>query len=177
MSRGTVFKDTVNLVTEECYKCGATFAFPEEIYNRCLRNHNRLFYCPNGHGQVYNGITDEQKLRERLEQEQRRVVEIETRANRVSGNYSRMRKRIANGVCPCCNRTFQNLLNHMRKEHPDFSNEKILKSLRLLFGLTQAELSEEAGVNAAYISNYERGAYVPECAGKRIENWLNSHTK
>jgi hypothetical protein len=27
---------------------------------------------------------------------------------------------VANGVCPCCNRTFQNLARHMAGKHPDY---------------------------------------------------------
>lgn len=33
---------------------------------------------------------------------------------------TRTRNRIAAGVCPCCNRTFQNLADHMRTLHADY---------------------------------------------------------
>lgn len=174
MSRGTIFVDKVRLVTEECCNCGVVWAFPEEMQDKCLRDHSRRFYCPNGHSQFYTGKTEEQKLRERLEREQERARELETQKNRISSNYSRMRKRVASGVCPCCNRTFQNLMAHMRTEHPDFGGEKQVKTLRLLFGLTQYDLAKEVGVNAVYISAFENGKYVSERAKERIENWLAS---
>jgi hypothetical protein len=34
-----------------------------------------------------------------------------------------MRKRIQSGVCPCCNRTFENLGRHMKSKHPAFDYE------------------------------------------------------
>ncbi len=32
---------------------------------------------------------------------------------------SRQLKRVNKGVCPCCNRTFVNLANHMKTTHPE----------------------------------------------------------
>lgn len=34
-----------------------------------------------------------------------------------------MKNRVANGVCPCCNRHFENLERHMKGQHPDFQPE------------------------------------------------------
>jgi len=172
MSIGTKLFDGVMLITEECYKCGVTFAFPVEIYERCHRDHERSFYCPNGHGQVYTGKTSEQKLKERLEQEARRNQELENRAGRISKNYMRMRKRVANGVCPCCNRTFQNLFRHMKSEHPDFAERKVLKTMRLAFGLTQNDLAKEVGVGVHHVSMYENNKSAPEYAIECINHWI-----
>jgi len=36
---------------------------------------------------------------------------------------TRLKNRVAAGVCPCCNRTFQNLARHMDHQHPDFKSE------------------------------------------------------
>lgn len=171
-----IYVDGIEFVTIECYKCGVPFAMTNDLNNRCLRNHNRSFYCPNGHSQAYIGKTKEQKLKERLEQEQSRSGKLEERANKISGNYTRMRKRVANGICPCCNRTFQNLLNHMKTKHPDFGDRKILKTLRLLYGLTQQTLSDETGVSTHYISRYENNKYIPEEAREDINNWISNST-
>ena len=32
-------------------------------------------------------------------------------------------KRVSNGTCPCCNRQFQNMRDHMRMKHPEFKAE------------------------------------------------------
>ncbi len=34
---------------------------------------------------------------------------------------TKVKKRAANGVCPCCNRTFSDLARHMKAKHPDFA--------------------------------------------------------
>lgn len=120
------------LVTEECYKCGITFAMPAQFKRDRLDDH-ASFYCPNGHGQQYIGKTDAQKLkeaRERLDQ-----AHASLRANRdqlqaserskaaLKGVVTRTKRRIANGVCPCCSRTFKNLASHMEGQHPDYVSE------------------------------------------------------
>jgi hypothetical protein len=33
---------------------------------------------------------------------------------------TKLRKRVANGVCPCCKRKFSNVVLHMRQEHPEY---------------------------------------------------------
>ena len=34
-------------------------------------------------------------------------------------------KRVHNGVCPCCNRSFQNLQKHMKTKHPEIAGKGI----------------------------------------------------
>ena len=33
-------------------------------------------------------------------------------------------KRIKNGICPCCNRTFKQLAAHMKNKHPEYVEHK-----------------------------------------------------
>ena len=33
---------------------------------------------------------------------------------------TRLKNRVASGVCPCCNRTFKQLAAHMSRQHPEF---------------------------------------------------------
>lgn len=37
----------------------------------------------------------------------------------LKGMLTKERKRVGNGVCPCCNRSFSNLQRHMVSKHPD----------------------------------------------------------
>ena len=62
----------------------------------------------------------------------------------VSKAHKRMRERVMNGVCPCCNRTFQNLREHMKSEHADFGTVQTLAALRQAFGMTQEAVAKEA---------------------------------
>jgi hypothetical protein len=57
----------------------------------------------------------EQKDREREAKEQ-----AERRLSATRGVVTRIRNRVANGVCPCCNRTFADLHRHMASQHPEF---------------------------------------------------------
>lgn len=42
----------------------------------------------------------------------------------TKGRLTKTKKRIANGVCPCCNRHFVNLERHMTGKHPDYTKEQ-----------------------------------------------------
>lgn len=43
------------------------------------------------------------------------------RANGYKGHATRITKRAKAGVCPCCNRSFENLRRHMASQHPTFT--------------------------------------------------------
>ena len=81
---------------------------------------------------------------------------------------------MANGVCPCCNRSFENLRNHMHTQHPDYGQEKTLRALRIAFGMTQEALAREAGVTAPQVSMFENNRPVSAEARTRLEWWLDN---
>lgn len=115
----------VGFVTETCCQkgCNVTFAMTTEFYNR-VRNDHSWWYCPLGHAQHYTGTSDEQKLREAQARETALRDQLEAsirdgEAQRVE--LARIRQRIANGVCPCCNRSFGNVRAHMESQHPDYA--------------------------------------------------------
>jgi DNA repair exonuclease SbcCD ATPase subunit len=123
-----VINTAVRLVTEECYSCGVLFAMPQTLREKLLADHSRNFYCPNGHDQHYIGKTDAQLAQERAERLERQLAnrDEDLRAERAAhratkGNVTKLRKRVANGVCPCCNRSFANLHRHMENQHPDYA--------------------------------------------------------
>ena len=39
----------------------------------------------------------------------------------AKGELTKMKKRVGNGVCPCCNRQFVNLQRHMATQHPGYA--------------------------------------------------------
>lgn len=166
---------------EQCCNCGMSFAMTADFKRRRLKD-RESFYCPSGHRQHYIGKTEEQKLKEELERKQQmldaaqaRAVTAERDGEIVAKAHRKMRTRVMNGVCPCCNRTFQNLLMHMKSEHPDFKETMNLSMLRAAFCMTQAAVAKEAGVNAASVSLYEREHPVPTYAKQRLDNWVESH--
>lgn len=118
----------LELWVSDCFTCGVIFAMTSEHEER-LRESHATFYCPNGHTMWFKpGKSDEQKLkeakvRETALQDQLTSAIHDAEATRVA--LLRDRERFANGVCPCCNRTFQNVLRHMKGEHPDYDITKV----------------------------------------------------
>jgi len=168
------------LETETCSNCGIVFAMPVD-YQRRRRKDHKSFYCPAGHGQHYTGATEEQKLKRELERRESELTDARDRANRLMAErdaaaktHRKMRTRVANGVCPCCNRSFENLRNHMKSQHAEYGEQQTLYALRTAFGMTQVQVADEAGVPSPYVSNYERGRPVPAEAKQRLDGWVNA---
>jgi hypothetical protein len=114
----------------KCYACGVWFA---SSVISLRRQDGKSFYCPNGHSQHYTE-TAEARLRAELEgvkrdrdyyQKQYRTKSEEAKwaradAKRKGTVLRKTKERIKNGVCPCCNRSFENLRRHMETKHPQF---------------------------------------------------------
>lgn len=110
------------LITETCFSCGVLFALTEDFRKQRLRD-RKNFYCPNGHDQHYVGETDADRLRKAQARETalRDQLDASVRdAEQVRQALLRDRQRFVNGVCPCCNRSFENVRRHMSNQHPDY---------------------------------------------------------
>lgn len=127
----TIYK-TIALVTVECCNCHMTFGMPEQLKQRLLDSH-KDFYCPAGHNQHYVGETELARTKRQLEETRKyngdlqNRIEEKTKAiivqkglvTRYRNARDKIKVRVDNGVCPCCNRTFQNLARHMKTKHSD----------------------------------------------------------
>ncbi len=112
--------------------CGMRHAVPEELAECQQRQHDNGervvdIYCPLGHSYVPAGKGEAERLRERLRREERRSASLlaeldqEQASHRATkGQLTKTKKRIANGICPCCHRSFVNVARHMKSQHPDF---------------------------------------------------------
>ncbi len=174
----TKYVDSIRMVTEECCECGTNFAMTQDLQSKFLRS-RKSFFCPNGHSQHYIEKTVEQKLKDQLVKKTRRINSLNSNVNnlkkqknKVVKQYNHVRNRIKNGVCPCCNRTFTNLLNHMETQHPEFGRHDILKSIRNVYGLSQKALGFEIGINPLYISKYENNKPLSVDNKKLIDSWI-----
>ncbi len=130
---------TSELTVTKCW-CGLEHAVPKSLYDELVRqrderNQKMSCYCPLGHTWVVSGTSklkeaEDQLARERAAHDQRvaSLKDALTRAkNQATANKAaktRLKNRIANGVCPCCTRSFSNLARHMEHMHPDFKKEK-----------------------------------------------------
>jgi hypothetical protein len=124
MTRKTlILNQTIEFELLDCPTCFVAVAAPiDYIANR--RKDGRTFYCLNGHHlswaetetdrlkkQVETAKASEQFWRERAEAEQRSHAG-------TKGELTKTKKRVTHGVCPCCNRQFQNVRRHMLTQHP-----------------------------------------------------------
>lgn len=102
---------------------GFDFAMSRTFYDETQRT-KRTWYCPMGHPRAWRGKTTEQSLKDARAkathlQDQLRAAVRDAEASRVQ--LLRDRARFANGVCPCCNRFFDNVHRHMSSKHPDYT--------------------------------------------------------
>lgn len=133
---------SVSLDYKICPVCGIHYAVDGEFMALKLERGGK-WYCPNGHNLVFIETTAD-KLRKRLEEERKknadqresinyfsgRLTEVSKERDSATRNWkstrTRLRKtktRIANGVCPCCNRSFANIAAHMKTKHPKYVEE------------------------------------------------------
>ena len=123
----------------DCYKCGSLFAVPSQVNDEFVRS-GRSFYCPNGHSQFYTESTEtqlrkEREARARAEQRAqatRDLLAAEERSHAATrGVVTKQRKKLARvvkGVCPCCNRSFEDLARHMQTKHPGYDPTPVAAS-------------------------------------------------
>ena len=119
-----------DLHSQECATCGITFYVTKEFDQR-RRDDKNWFYCPNGHNQRYTESEadrlrrERDRLRQRDAYNQDKIRELEYSNRGLKGSITKMKKRTAHGVCPCCKRTFQNLAAHMSTKHPDYTKTDV----------------------------------------------------
>lgn len=130
---------TTRLATEVCCACAVPFAMPDSLQREARKDPDQWFWCPNGHKQHY-AESEADKLRRQLEASRLRADRAETTARRqreraqaaersataYKGVATRQRNRIARGVCPCCNRQFPSLRDHMAVKHPRYAGEPLV---------------------------------------------------
>lgn len=119
------YQKTITMVTEICCNCGVAFGMPSDLQDVFQNNPDKSFYCPNGHRQHYSWSKEakaRQEAERKLSQAEQQLRNAEFEKIQLEGKIKKQGrdlKRLTNGVCPCCNRTFSNLHNHMKKQHPD----------------------------------------------------------
>lgn len=112
-----------------CGSCGVQFAMTETMYKK-LRRNKKYFYCTNGCHIHFYTESDEERLRRQLDSEREENRGLSYRldhANRsraaLRGQVTKIKRRVGNGVCPCCDRSFQDLKRHMEGQHPNWREE------------------------------------------------------
>jgi len=135
----------VTLTPIHCPSCGGVFAISKEYKEEAHRlgNFAKCWTCPyckieRGYGQSQEQkekrelhaklIAAEQEAawqRQRRQAAEDRATHLRKSRDGLRGVLTKERKRVGNGVCPCCSRTFQNLQRHMASQHPTHADYPI----------------------------------------------------
>lgn len=83
----------INIKQITCCNCGVIFWITESHNSDLLRT-KTTFYCPNGHGQSYQGETDKQKYEKELQEKQRIKSELLSQLSNERQNVEKLRKSI-----------------------------------------------------------------------------------
>ena len=120
---------TKKLIMVECSECHMDFGVTPE-FDEAKRNSHKTFYCPSGHRLFFPGRSDKEELQNELNFQKSRNAHLSEQNDhykRSSASYkgklNRTKKRISNGVCPCCNRHFKNVERHITTQHPNYRDK------------------------------------------------------
>lgn len=129
---------TVELAAMTCpvKGCGVTYGLNEPTRLARQQDHGN-WYCTNGHVLRYPSKSDAEIARDerdaarslahreavRRRETESRLQRAERRRAAAVGQTTKLKNRIGNGVCPCCNRTFVDLARHMAGQHPNFTGD------------------------------------------------------
>ncbi len=119
----------IDLVTYECWVCGVPFGFSRNL-DSVLRESGGPFFCPKGcrlaFGESAVSKLQREKIREqnalqaKLNEANHAKLVAERARDAAIKEKRKVERRVAHGVCPCCNKTFADLSNHMVTEHKEF---------------------------------------------------------
>ncbi len=120
--------------TVSCYSCGVPFGITADIYRRVVTDAVGSIYCPAcGKTSMWRESDDQKKIKaleaklkwEMENTERARAMRDEAQKSVINlkGQVTKAKRRAAHGVCPCCKRTFKQLSEHMKMQHPDFVEE------------------------------------------------------
>lgn len=123
---GLPVEAVTELTTINC-ECGGVYAISERYRDQkhIKGGYWHCPYCMCSWG--FFGESRISKLEKELELERKRTEwakqdakNAEYRRRAVVGKLNKIKKRVSAGVCPCCQRTFQNVARHMKCKHPDY---------------------------------------------------------
>jgi hypothetical protein len=126
------------LTTIHCGCCGGIYAINER-YRQLKYERGEGWHCPYCKAQWgYFSNGENAMLKKQIEERDRIIArknacldqanaEIRDKTRQVIAQKSaktRIKNRIANGICPCCKRHFANLERHMKNQHGDYANRE-----------------------------------------------------
>lgn len=133
---GALLSFTVTMESSgPCPVCGVEVVVPSNLL-KALRSNKQPFFCVNGHSQSFlesevdrlmRQLESAQAARKRAEELRSAALESAATARKgraiADGKLQALQKRVKNGVCPCCHRSFVQLQRHIATKHPGFAAE------------------------------------------------------
>lgn len=115
-------------VVWECKTCGCVSTVPEAMHDQ-QHAEGGFHHCPSGHAWGWTKEKSERgqlrlerdRLKQQVAERDDEIARQVTMRKQTEGKLGRIKKRVKHGVCPCCNRTFENLGRHMATKHPTFT--------------------------------------------------------
>lgn len=122
----TDIKVTRTIRSLNCGSCGILFGLEANFMTK-RQDDGQSFYCPNGDEVSWNAVNAAEQTERDLKAAEAQLIAQGDQlraairdAEEARAEQMRVRSRIAKGVCPCCNRFFRALHQHMQRQHPDF---------------------------------------------------------
>ena len=122
---------TAQLSKVQCGECGGVYAISER-FRRQKQEHGGYWtcpYCKRSWGYSI-GVSDLQEARNKAKNARNMLAAEKARHDQTKMTLrahkaakTRLKNRLANGVCPCCSHHFENLQRHIKRKHPEY-NEK-----------------------------------------------------
>ena len=136
--RNVTYDVVTSLVVWECPSCGIVYGIPRQFADQ-IKAQGSHYYCPNGHRLSWRQ-SDADRERKRAERAEREASAARDTARRwrdnadrerrsaiaYKGHLTRIRNRIASGVCPVpgCKRSgFTQILRHITTQHPEWLHD------------------------------------------------------
>jgi hypothetical protein len=118
-----------------CPICGIHYAVDAHVmnYKKSKESGHKEtgWSCPNGHSLVFRNSDadrlrrERDRLKQRLAERDDEISHLEGSVAAHKGQITKLKKRASAGICPCCNRSFQNLRRHMVCKHPAYGKEAL----------------------------------------------------
>lgn len=133
----TQIEVTTTLATVNCGVCGGVYAINERYREQCAQK-GKSWRCPYCECAWGYSVGENARLKKEVEALKQKTAEVERqraaavaeaehfRRSRdiIQGKFNHEKKRVRNGVCPCCRRSFTNLRRHMATKHPEQATAK-----------------------------------------------------
>ena len=110
--------------------CGHVTALPRAVYDQRREDHQGFWCSTCGRENYFPRQSDlelaleaQARAEEQAKSAERRAQYAENSLRVTRGHLTRIKRRIAAGVCPCCKRSFRDLARHMTGQRPGYAGE------------------------------------------------------